>query len=197
MELNQDYLNKHFHGKRVCIKPQAYVEHNHFASLPDKEYIITACLLNERFLDISLMAIDYSPENRQWYRLPLCLGCASNLDEVFEIKGNYHPITYEALCVIEAVENNLPLTKKVLTTSETDEILPVPFDTNKSFNIGDAVYYVKWTTTWGAQLERVFVFTGKDYRIKEDFDILANQGIRNIHWWVYWGHTTTPNPPGF
>lgn len=69
------------------VKPSGHYK------IPDKEYAVTACLLDSYISDtmtkFAIIALDYSLENKHWICLDLAPEEVEKLDERFEIIGEY------------------------------------------------------------------------------------------------------------
>jgi len=195
MELTQEYLDKHFHGRFVWIKPQD--RHNHFGGLPDKEYIVTGCQLKDNHLELGLLATDFTPENKQWHYIPLCLECAKRLDEILTISKpdhHYESIIYEAFCVVTEVNGDE--IKVGMGMSTKTEIEFPKMSPHAETKVGDLLYLIVWKALWGPVFERRIQFNDFDYTKEENYNAFIEHGTKVVQWWARWGYITDPHPPG-
>lgn len=72
------------------VKPTGYYQ------IPDKEYFVTGCLLEENGAKFAIMATDYSRENKHYITFDLAQDEIEKLDSRFQIIGDYSNIESES-----------------------------------------------------------------------------------------------------
>lgn len=186
-KLNEEIVRKimtqsQFENKWYCKKVKPTGHYN----IPDKEYFVTACLLENNGAKFAIMATDYSLENKQWITFDLTLDEVEKLGERFEILGDYNNIDFEILFEFLGFDENgdfIVAYKNFTNTLENKMI--VPKFTFNYVNKGDKIFDIGWISTTGEKLR-------KSYYLKEsEWKNLTNQEIydkfQNVRNWVRGG----------
>lgn len=182
----EEFENKWYHK---LVNPKGRYE------IPNKEYFVTACLLEDNGAKFAIMAIDYNLENKQWITFNLSKEELDGLDQDFEILGDYNNIDFELLFEIidiwkaqkDEFEN---LEEGEYITVNTKEFVKGATTTNnripikaEGYNVGDWLYDIGWTSTTGEKLR-------KSYLVKKEEGLNADQvreKFKNVRYWIEGG----------
>ncbi len=173
--MTQSEFEEKWHNK--LVRPLGHYK------IPDKEYFVTACLLDER--KFAIMATDYSPENKHYITFDLGDEELKELENRFEILGDYNPIDFEILfeCVGEEEldgEPALRITSKNYSNGvETNNLYPSSMFPD--FLIGDKLYDIGWLTTTSQKVRKSFFLRKKDWENSSNDQIIEKfKDMRNF-----------------
>lgn len=175
--MNQSEFETKWYHK--IVKPKGHY------GIPNKEYYVTACLLEENGAKFAIMATDYSKENKDWISLDLGEDEIHKLEERFEIIGDYNNIDFEILFEFVAEENGDYIIAYENFTSKFGGVFRAKKVDFNDLNIGDKVFDIGWTSTTGEKLRKFFHLKRGDWIGLSNQEIYNNSG--NVRDWIKGG----------
>lgn len=149
--MTQDKLDNELLHHIVHLGPE--INSCELKGLPDKEYIVTGCLIEDNHLNVGLLDIDYSPDRpqTQWRAFALCSECMKNIFNLLVPVRPYDPIVFEAIVQWGAFRDDDPTqrghTARVFVYKEGVDIPTHVYP--KEVNEGDIFYQAAWIETDG------------------------------------------------